>query len=521
MIEDRILLKWRPGVSRAARMSALLDHAVAWVDPGLLAEIGVEIYALPRGLAKQSVEKLMRHPNVEWCEPDGVLQAEPMALADASEWYQRKIGADVATAAGYRGAGRTVCVLDSGIKADHPFFNGRIAEGTNFVTEVSSTGTTGPGDWQDNEGHGTACASLVLAVAPDAWLYIGRVMSKNSASWSNVAKGILWGKDRAERISISIGGNSDSFTLRDAIAKSNAAGVPVFCAAGNSSSSTRQYPAATEGAIAVGATDASDNRAGFSNFGTAADPWVEIAAPGTGLLCAWIDGGYASFSGTSGSCPIVAGAHALVRDMAKLKATCVMVDAGQLGSGRVDLVRALGLVGSEPAPKPPAEEPAPLPPDGRMSKPVIEAVTATSVTFSWAAVGDVPGYTLYQGTGTWMYPFQTRPAGETRFTWTSLRPGTLYRIAVQVLGRVATRSEAVEFRTHAADAPTPPAEETWTQKSSQKVERSAWEPAQVQQSSQLVTTITTWEESNLGNKRNETVATVTTTEMRTVTLDTH
>ncbi|HNQ15058.1 MAG TPA: S8 family serine peptidase, partial [Pyrinomonadaceae bacterium] len=63
------------------------------------------------------------------------------------------------------------------------------------------------------------------------------------------------------------------------------------------------------GLIAVGATTQSDSLATFSTRGE----WVEIVAPGDGIVSSVPGGRYANWRGTSMSAPIVSGIAALVR----------------------------------------------------------------------------------------------------------------------------------------------------------------------------------------------------------------
>jgi hypothetical protein len=87
--------------------------------------------------------------------------------------------------------------------------------------------------------------------------------------------------------------------------------------------------------------------------------------------------------------------------------------------------------------------------------------------------------------------------------------GILQLSELRILGRKAP-----------AGPPPPPPTETWTPKTEETVERSDYTPTVVEQSRVVTTTIRSWEESNLGNKRNEVVATVNTTETRSVQLPT-
>lgn len=108
---------------------------------------------------------------------------------------------------------------------------------------------------------------------------------------------------------LSLGGTYNA-QLDAAVRNSIASGVTYAVAAGNEGLPAGLYsPAYVPQAITVGATDAKDRRAGFSNYGSA----VDLFAPGVSITSAGItsDTARTTWSGTSMATPHAAGAAAL------------------------------------------------------------------------------------------------------------------------------------------------------------------------------------------------------------------
>jgi subtilisin family serine protease len=204
----------------------------------------------------------------------------------------------------------TVYVIDTGVRLTHTDFGGRARSGYDFVD--------GDDDASDCAGHGTHVAGTVggatYGVAKGVQLVSVRVLDcAGYGSYSDVIAGVEWVTRNATRPAVanmSLGGPADD-AVDQAVRMSVATGVTYALAAGNAATDACGVsPARTAEAITVGATDSTDNRASFSNYGSC----VDLYAPGVAITSAGVSGDSASavMSGTSMATPHVAGAAALV-----------------------------------------------------------------------------------------------------------------------------------------------------------------------------------------------------------------
>ncbi len=296
--------------------------------------IAVEVVAVERGKEKAKAKEYKDDPNVEFAEVNGVYEAVATTADDprASEQWQFNNtkytatnqgdidayeawsgGSTTAWDGGTTGSGSVaIAILDTGIKEDHEDLQGKVTKRVNYTS--SSTNS-------DVRGHGTHVAGTVAALTnngtgvagtcPGCTLYNVKVLDDTgSGYYSWIANGIAWAADNgAQVINMSLGGSSPSSTQQAAVDYAWSKGVVVVAAAGNSNTSSQFYPAAYPNVIAVGATDNTDAKASFSNYGSS---WVDVAAPGASILSTTVNGGYGLKSGTSMASPHVAGEAGLI-----------------------------------------------------------------------------------------------------------------------------------------------------------------------------------------------------------------
>ncbi|KAF9978772.1 hypothetical protein BGZ73_000419 [Actinomortierella ambigua] len=212
---------------------------------------------------------------------------------------------------GRNGAGITVYVIDSGIKLDHPEFEGRARHGKNVMEGSPDT---------DEYSHGTHVASTIggrfAGVAREVSLVSVKMVDKKGwSSSSHIASAINWVRQdaRGKRavVNMSLGIIGLSRAINDASRALVKADVVVIASAGNSPNigACFQSPAGATGVFTVAASNVSDSFTGFSSYGMC----VEMIAPGQDIYGASIDPtqSYIPGSGTSMAAPFVAGAAAV------------------------------------------------------------------------------------------------------------------------------------------------------------------------------------------------------------------
>lgn len=265
-------------------------------------------------LPPEAVAELQADPDVRSVTPDRTFRASG-GVQPSPPWNLDRIDQRSATDGTFSydadGAGITVYVIDTGIRADHVEFGGRVASGFTAIDDGVGTG--------DCDGHGSHVAGTVgsatYGVAKGATLVPVRVLNcEGEGTGSDVLAGLDWVINHQvpgrSVINMSLGGPAASF-LDDAVNAAITAGIPVVVAAGNEQmDACNVSPARTPNAITVAAVDQSDVRPTFSNFG----PCVDLFAPGVGIIAPYNTSStaLASANGTSSASPHVAGVIAVL-----------------------------------------------------------------------------------------------------------------------------------------------------------------------------------------------------------------
>ncbi len=206
-------------------------------------------------------------------------------------------------------------IIDTGIRLTHSDFGGRAVSGYDSVDGGSA---------DDCNGHGTHVAGTVggttYGVAKGVRLVGVRVLDcGGSGTWSGVIAGIDWATaDHAAGApavaNMSLGGGANT-AVDDAVRRSVADGISYAIAAGNGNvagiaqDACKSSPARVAEAMTIGATDRTDKKTSWSNYGKCID-WF---APGLGITSAWYesDTQTKTISGTSMATPHTAGVAAL------------------------------------------------------------------------------------------------------------------------------------------------------------------------------------------------------------------
>ena len=289
------------------------------------------------------INRLTSVGEVEVAEPNRYRETYviPNDPSYPQQWGLAKINCPAAWDRTTGSANITVAVVDSGVDLNHPQLAPLLLPGRDLVDWGPNPNPPGAlwvleGDFagvdndpQDEVGHGTHVAGTISCLSNDGVEVAGvtwqcrllpvRVLArarnivtgqvKGTGSSADIAAGITWAVDHgAQVINLSLGGSGDTAVERNAVAYAISRGVVVVAAMGNDGTNNPSYPAAYPDVIAVGAVNATDQRAAFSQTG----PHIDVVAPGVNVLSTYWDDTYNFLDGTSMASPHVAGVAALI-----------------------------------------------------------------------------------------------------------------------------------------------------------------------------------------------------------------
>ncbi|RLK55477.1 S8 family peptidase [Actinokineospora cianjurensis] len=291
------------------RVTALADRYDARMDHRYTAALT----GFSARLTGSSAKALAADPSVAYVVPDTPVRAlggqpnPPSWGLDRVD--QRKLPLDKRYRYDTLADTVTAFILDTGVRATHVDFGGRVRGGRDFVDNDN--------DPDDLNGHGTFLAGIVggkdYGLAKGVKLVPVRVLDKNgSGSVSGVIAGIDWITANAAGpsvVNMSLGGPANQ-ALDAAVRASIAAGVTYSVPAGSSGGQAGSVsPARVTEAITSASLTKTDCAAVNSNSG----PAVDLYAPGVGIVGPWItaNDAKATLSGTSLAAAHTTGAAAL------------------------------------------------------------------------------------------------------------------------------------------------------------------------------------------------------------------
>ncbi|MCD7830537.1 MAG: S8 family serine peptidase, partial [Clostridiales bacterium] len=251
----------------------------------------------------------------ENCFVDQVITADDLFLSDGEDvtaasttysWGCSYMGLDALKADADADAETvTVAIIDSGIDADHAFFEGRTITGDSY--DFLAGADEDPTELSDPYGHGTHVAGIIVECTPDnVELLVLRILdSSGNSTLALVKTAMQYALEHgADVMNLSLGVSGTYTYLENIIKTVYDAGILVCCAAGNNSANNVYYPANNAQTIAVSGINSDGSFGSYSNYGEE----IDFCAPGTSIVSAASGGGTTSKSGTSMASAYVAAA---------------------------------------------------------------------------------------------------------------------------------------------------------------------------------------------------------------------
>ena len=210
---------------------------------------------------------------------------------------------------GSTGKGVRVCILDSGVDADHPLV-GEVQDSVAVSLGENDEAIIAPDTEGDLCGHGTACAGIVRSLAPDCELTSVRVLGAGfTGSGDILLAGLRWAVEQGfDVVNMSLSTTKRQFAgilheltdrayFRRTVLVASAHNMPV-----------ESYPWRFSSVISVGSHEEPDPMTFYYN----PDPPVEFFARGVDVEVAWMGGARIRCTGNSFATPHMTALCALV-----------------------------------------------------------------------------------------------------------------------------------------------------------------------------------------------------------------
>lgn len=295
---------------------------------------------------KELCSKLRATGQVAYAEPRYIEQPHftpnDPKFTDGTQWFLNKILAPAAWGITQGDTSVVIGIVDTGVDWDHPDLAANI-----WLNAIEYSGTAGVDDddngyvddirgWdfgyndnnpmEDAPTHGTHVAGCASEVTNNGLGGAGigfksRLMAlkgQSASGLTHVYDGIVYAADMgAQVINCSWGSGGASQFANEIIQYAFGKGCIIISSAGNGGADNigddndaiPHYPSDYENVVCVAASNSSDIKTGFSNYGKV----IDVIAPGQTIYSTWQNNTYLTTDGTSMSSPITAGVAALVR----------------------------------------------------------------------------------------------------------------------------------------------------------------------------------------------------------------
>lgn len=383
-IEDELVVKFKESLPSSSKQEILKSENATVARE--LPKTRVTILKVDSTNREKILEAYEKNPNIEYVVPHYVYRLtggggggggcfpNDFYYCNNDQYGLRQILAPNGWNLNKGASATAIAILDSGVDYTHYDMClspcGRVVKGWDLVLPFEF-----PNDPMDEGGHGTKVASIVgantnnaVGIAAVDWyakIVAFRVADPlGLADPDLIAEGIRMAVDEnygAEMavINISIAGQGDDPTLRDAVSYALGQGVNIVAAVAHDGTTNRNcfmgFPAAYNGVISVAATNESN---GFATGCTQhtkdgrAYQKLQVTAPGAGIFTLEMGGtqGRQSGSSTSFAAPFVTGIMSILSTCSRTPYTDLIQYVDDLGAagwdstygyGRVNLYNAL------------------------------------------------------------------------------------------------------------------------------------------------------------------------------------